>query len=67
MAKRIEKLESEQKTEEPMLMVTAHRDYPGNGMIGVTPWKAGETRLMMMSKFEKLLEDMPSGWVIRLP
>ena len=53
--------------DEIMLMVTAHRDYPGNGMLGILPWKSGETRTMSRSKFEKLLEDMPSGWVIRLP
>lgn len=51
---------------EPQIEITALRFYPGNGDLGIKPWKEGEVRVLPKSIFDRLTQDMPSGWVIRM-
>jgi len=52
--------------EEPQIQVTALRFFPGNGDIGIAPWKEGEIRILPKSQFDRLAEDMPHGWIIQM-
>lgn len=54
------------ENKEPQIQVTALRYYPGNGDIGIKPWKEGEVRILPKSQFDRLVEDMSHGWIIQM-
>ena len=59
-------VEATENTPEIMVKVKALRYFPGNGDLGIKPWKEGEERILTKSLLDRLLQDMPSSWEITL-
>lgn len=53
-------------TPEIMVKVKALRYFPGNGDLGIKPWKEYEERTLPKSLFDRLLQDRSSSWEITL-
>jgi len=65
-AKKEVKLDEPKTQDDSLIEVMANSYYPGNGMIGIPAWSPGEKRILKKSVFDRLIQDKPSGWIIRL-